>query len=323
MPRLAWFALLSLFAACSKPTASCPAGTRLVGDHCAVVCVSDEICVAGETCQGGVCKAGARDAGLADSGLGKDADEPRDAGQGRDAEEAKDAVDVKDADPVDRGSPDADPTDTGTPDTGTPDGGTPDAGTPDAGRPTDCHGLDEASCRNEPNCTAWTCPLACGGTVFSQCLNEGEVGSCPAPPMCECARLDEQACQNAPDCQALFCPDCTGQTSFSLCYSNNGPQPVCGVLSCPCESATTLLGCEARPDCAPIYAPPLMGNCRCDAAQPDCCPRFDSCGTPPFQCDPTTATCPIPPPDCPTSMMPAVGSLGCWLGCVEGARCAP
>ncbi|MFO0722899.1 MAG: CARDB domain-containing protein [Myxococcota bacterium] len=101
---LSWAAI-----GCSKGEATCPDGTKEVAGRCALICHSDEQCVAGETCSGQVCVAGSRDGSSLDSGAldgaedasVPDADSP-DGGAGMDAEDKPDATEGPDL-----GSPDA------------------------------------------------------------------------------------------------------------------------------------------------------------------------------------------------------------------------
>jgi len=98
------------------------------------------------------------------------------------------------------------------------------------------------------------------------------------------------------------------------------PGTVCPAIACPlpCDQATTLDACDARPDCHPVF----VDNRTCGCAALGCCAKFSRCAAG------ATALCKAPPIACdaltPYCEGPYVVSYtnACYEGCVRSSDCA-
>jgi hypothetical protein len=208
-----------------------------------------------------------------------------------------------------------------------PDGGTDDAVSdlpeghdrqhPDVPVPTDnpnptdssvdCHTLDPATtCSQVMGCVVGTCPGCPGMNGFTQCLNPGENIVCPAIACATCVGLDEASCWADTACTPDYCTDCTGVDNYMGCLDPGSPS-MCPVLGCPDPGCANLTDtCSNNPACHVVF---VNGVAHCaNGATADC--------------DPTTAFCNQPPPQCDGDQSAAV-SKGCWAGCVATTECAP
>lgn len=128
-----------------------------------------------------------------------------------------------------------------------------------------------------------------------------------------------------------WCPGCTpgtGSCTLGVCAGIACPPPDAGgsldsgqadALSGACAQATTLVDCDARVGCHPVFVDPQ--DCRCTSL--GCCAHFSRCANGDLaQCTNTGIGCTIQTPYCEGPYV--VGYSGvCYEGCVRASECAP
>jgi hypothetical protein len=207
-----------------------------------------------------------------------------------------------------------------------PDGG-PDSGHDGGG--TACSTLDESACSARTDCAVGRCASICGaGSSFVRCYDPATEGpppcpgiAAPCPPPVVCSLLtDETSCQARSDCQPNYCPNCNGGSSFVGCSAVGTGGSLCPAIACPlpCSQVTTRDGCDARPDCHPVF----VDDRTCGCAAAGCCAHFSRCA------DGATALCKAPAIACDAVTPYCAGPYvvgytpGCYEGCVLATDCA-
>jgi len=208
------------------------------------------------------------------------------------------------------------------------DGGTDGAAGHDGG--SACHGLTETACRARTDCAASVCSAICGGgPSYAGCYDPRTEIAPPCPGVgagagtacLPCSAVtDEASCTARSDCRANYCPNCNGGSAYTGCVDASTPGTVCPAIACPlpCDQATTLDACDARPDCHPVF----VDNRTCGCASLGCCAKFSRCAAG------ATALCKAPPIACdaltPYCEGPYVVSYtnACYEGCVRSSDCA-
>jgi hypothetical protein len=209
--------------------------------------------------------------------------------------------------------------------------------------PTQCSGLDEASCAATPGCASQICPTCYGQTAFTTCYRSVDPPpvciALPCAPLPDCSTLDETSCKTSGECWPQYCPDCKGGQTFTGC-AVRGSGGACPP-SCPQPSSCDTLGekeCQVRSDCHPGYCADCSGtqkftlcvgpneavacpgyNC---PAQPASCAGVDLPG-----CNARPWCTPYQCPDCKGGQLyagcAAVGGAGIECGpCPQPASCA-
>ncbi len=153
----------------------------------------------------------------------------------------------------------------------------------------DCATLDEATCRSDSRCVAYS-PCCCGGPI--RCVAAGS-----PEPVCTiactqnkcadpCEGQSEAQCQQMQACVADYCTECSCTPTFVGCRLITSPPTACPALGCAqpncgaCESLdeSQCKAAEATMGCTPFYCPDCQGGqtfqgCLSPGAGAGACPQ--------------------------------------------------
>jgi hypothetical protein len=191
--------------------------------------------------------------------------------------------------------------------------------------PPACDTLNEISCRGRTDCRPSYCSTCDGGNRFALCAGPNEAAACPGllcPPS-PCTSLPDAAtCRARGDCHTLSCPDCRGGQTYLGCGGSDAVV-VCGdcpPVGGPCALATSLLACDGRIDCHPVFGD--VGGCNCGDAGAGCCIGFERCAEGSTAACTGTPACKVAAPNCGVLYVASHTAM-CYDGCVLPSECAP